>query len=356
MKIEKAEETRKGSINYSKLGFGKYFSDHMLIMDYRNGVWEEPRIVPYQPLCIEPANITLHYGQCVFEGQKAFMGIDEKVRLFRLDSHYKRLVNSSKRMFIPETPEKDYKEAVKKLVDIDRDFIPTEWGTSLYLRPFIMGMDNTLGLKVSDTYRLMVITSPVASYYEEGLNPIRIEVNTQFSRVVKGGLGEVKAAANYAASLYATQTAKLKGFPQVLWLDGKEHKYVDEVGTMNIMFVIDGKLITPSLDEGTILPGITRDSVLKIARDWGWPVEERRITFNEVIDAYKRGVLEEVFGTGTAAIISPVGELHYEGEAMVVNDRKIGEKSQKLYNTITGIQYGKLDDKFGWLTVIENKK
>jgi branched-chain amino acid aminotransferase len=217
-------------------------------------------------------------------------------------------------------------------------------------------MDNTLGLKVSETYRLMVITSPVASYYEEGLNPIRIEVNTQFSRVVKGGLGEVKAAANYAASLYATQTAKQRGFPQVLWLDGKEHKYVDEVGTMNIMFVIDGTLITPSLDEGTILPGITRDSVLKIAREWGWPVEERRIAFNEVVDAYKRGVLEEVFGTGTAAIISPVGELHYEGEAMVVNDRKIGPKSQKLYDTITGIQYGKLDDKFGWLTVIDDEK
>ncbi|BFN37408.1 branched-chain amino acid aminotransferase [Fidelibacter multiformis] len=356
MKIEKAKTSRKGSINYSNLGFGKYFSDHMLILDYKNKTWEEPKIVPYQPMSIEPANITLHYGQCVFEGQKAFMGIDGKVRLFRLDSHYRRLVNSSRRMFIPEVPEDVYKEAVKRLVDLDRDLIPTEWGTSLYLRPFIIAMDNTLGLKVSETYRLMVITSPVASYYEEGLNPIRIEVNTQFSRVVKGGLGEVKAAANYAASLYATQTAKQRGFPQVLWLDGKEHKYVDEVGTMNIMFVIDGTLITPSLDEGTILPGITRDSVLKIAREWGWPVEERRIAFNEVVDAYKRGVLEEVFGTGTAAIISPVGELHYEGEAMVVNDRKIGPKSQKLYDTITGIQYGKLDDKFGWLTVIDDEK
>jgi branched-chain amino acid aminotransferase len=355
MKIEKVKESRKRSVDYSNLGFGKYFSDHMLIMDYKKGSWEEPRIVPYQPLCIEPANITLHYGQCVFEGQKAFMGVDGNIRLFRLDSHYKRLVNSSKRMFIPEVPEKEYKEAVLKLVSIDRDFIPTEWGTSLYLRPFIIGMDNTLGLKVSDSYRLMVITSPVASYYEEGLNPIRIEVNTEFSRVVKGGLGEVKAAANYAASLYATQMAKLRGFPQVLWLDGKEHKYVDEVGTMNIMFVIDDKLVTPSLEEGTILPGITRDSVLKIARDLGWAVEERRIPFNEIVEAYKRGVLQEVFGTGTAAIISPVGELHYKGDRMVVNDGKIGKKSQFLYDTITGIQYGKLEDQYGWLTVIDEE-
>ncbi len=355
MKIEKAKETRKKSIDYSNLGFGKYFSDHMLVMDYTKGAWEEPRIAPYQPLCIEPANITLHYGQCVFEGQKAFMGIDGKIRLFRPERHYKRLVNSSRRMFIPEVPEKEYLESLFKLVNLDQDFIPTEWGTSLYLRPFIIGMDNTLGLKVSDSYRLMVITSPVASYYEEGLNPIRIEVNTEFSRVVKGGLGEVKAAANYAASLYATQMAKLRGFPQVLWLDGKEHKYVDEVGTMNIMFVIDDKLVTPSLEDGTILPGITRDSVLKIARDEGWAVEERRIAFNEVIDAYKRGVLQEVFGTGTAAIISPVGELHYKGKKMVVNDGKIGKKSQFLYDTITGIQYGKLKDKYGWMTILDDE-
>jgi branched-chain amino acid aminotransferase len=356
MKIEKAETSRRGMIDYSKLGFGKYFSDHMLIMDYEQGQWKEPRIMPYQAMAIEPANITLHYGQCVFEGQKAFRGIDGKIRLFRLDSHYKRLVNSSKRMFIPVTPEKEYKDSIVKLISIDREFIPDEWGTSLYLRPFIIGMDNTLGLKVSDKYRLMVITSPVASYYEEGLNPIRIHVNTEYSRVVKGGLGEVKAAANYAASLYATQMAKQKGFPQVLWLDGKEHKYVDEVGTMNIMFVIDGKLITPSLEDGTILPGITRDSVLKIARDWGWDVEERRILFDEIRDSYKRGLLQEVFGTGTAAIISPVGELHYKDEIMIINNGEIGEKSQILYDTITGIQYGKLEDKFGWLTVIEDEE
>ncbi|MDD3806514.1 MAG: branched-chain amino acid aminotransferase [Candidatus Marinimicrobia bacterium] len=354
MKIEKTKETRKNSIDFSNLGFGKYFSDHMLIMDYKKSGWEEAKILPYQPINLEPANITLHYGQCIFEGQKAFKGSDGKVRLFRLDSHYKRLINSSKRMFIPETPEEPYKEAFIKLIDIDRDFIPSELGTSLYIRPLIIGMDNTLGLKVSDTYRLMVITSPVSSYYEEGLNPIRIEVTTEYSRVVKGGLGNVKAAANYAASLYATQMAKIRGFSQVLWLDGKEHKYVDEVGTMNIMFVIDGTLVTPSLEDGTILPGITRDSVLKIARDWGWPVEERRIAFNEVIDAYKRGVLEEVFGTGTAAVISPVGELYYNGESMIVNEGKIGEKSQKLYDTITGIQHGKIEDKFGWITIIDD--
>jgi branched-chain amino acid aminotransferase len=351
MKLTKIEKTRIDKIDFANLGFGRYFSDHMYWQKYEGGRWLEPEIVPYAPIQMYPSNITLHYGQSIFEGQKAFYGIDGKIRLFRPEMHVTRINNSARRMCIPEVSGEDYLNGLEELVCLDKAFVPKDWGTSLYIRPFIFGTDDLIGVKVSDRYSFFIITSPVASYYEEGLNPIKIKVCSEYSRVVKGGLGEVKAAANYAASLYAAYEAKKAGFAQVLWLDGKDHKYVDEVGTMNIMFVIDGVLITPKL-EGTILPGITRDCVLQIARAENWKVEERQVEFQEIIDAHDKGTLEEVFGTGTAAIISPVGELVHKGKSMVVNDRKIGKLSQMLYDRITGIQHGKLEDSFHWTKII----
>jgi len=353
MKIIRRTDSLIGGIDYSKLGFGKYFSDHMYHQVYDRGAWQEAEIKAFAPIPMSPANITLHYSQTIFEGQKAFYGVDGKIRLFRPEANFARLRRSAERMVMPDPLEKDFFEGLHALMRLDRQFIPKEWGTSLYIRPFIFAADEVIGVKPGDRYNFFIITSPVAGYYEEGVNPVKIKVCTDFARVVKGGLGEVKAGANYAASLYVGHKAKKEGFAQVLWLDSLEHRYVDEVGTMNIMFVIDDRLITPSL-EGTILPGITRDSALKLARSWGWTVEERPVEFAEVIDAHDRGTLQEVFGTGTAAVISPVGELNYEGRSYRINDFRTGEKAQALYDAITGIQYGKLEDPFGWNTLAED--
>ncbi len=353
MKISKVKTSGKPKINYDNLLFGRYFSDHMFIQDYTNGKWQESQIVPFEKFPMSPANITLHYGQSIFEGMKAFKGVDGKIRMFRPKDNIARLNRSAKRMAMAQVNEDDFMNGLKELVKIDKDLIPDKWGESLYLRPFLIAMDEALGLKASSAYRFMIIASPVASYYAEGLNPIKIKVETKFSRVVEGGLGEVKAAANYAASVYATKVAKEEGFSQVLWLDGKDHRYVDEVGAMNIMFVIDDVLVTPTLEQKTILPGITRYSALTIARELGWKVEERRIEIEEIAQASENGKLQEAFGIGTAAIISPVGEMFYKGKSIIVNDRKIGEKSQKLYDTITGIQYGKIKDKHDWIVVVE---
>ncbi|MEA3500266.1 MAG: branched-chain amino acid aminotransferase [Candidatus Marinimicrobia bacterium] len=352
MKISKVKKSRKSEINYDNLLFGKYFSDHMYMQDYTNGKWQEPEIVPFEKFPMSPANITLHYGQSIFEGMKAFKGVDGKIRMFRPKDNIARLNRSAKRMAMAQVNEDDFMNGLKELIQIDKDLIPDKWGESLYLRPFLIATDEMLGLKASSTYRFMIIASPVASYYAEGLNPIKIKVETEFSRVVEGGLGEVKAAANYAASVYATKVAKDEGFSQVLWLDGKEHRYVDEVGAMNMMFVIDDVLVTPTLEQKTILPGITRYSALTIARELGWKVEERRIEIEEIAKASENGKLQEAFGIGTAAIISPVGEMFYKGRSIIVNDRKIGEKSQKLYDIITGIQYGEIKDTHGWTVVV----
>lgn len=352
MKITRIENSRISQIDYSNLGFGKYFSDHMFIQKFANKTWGEAEIVPYQQIMMYPSNITLHYGQSIFEGQKAFYGVDGKIRLFRKERHVTRINNSASRMCIPEVSGEDYLQGLYELIKLDKAFVPKEKGTSLYIRPFIFGTDEVIGVKVSDNYSFFIITSPVASYYEEGLNPIRIKVCSEYSRVVKGGLGEVKAAANYAASLYAAYEAKKEGFTQVLWLDGRDHRYVDEVGTMNIMFVIDDVLVTPKL-EGTILHGITRDTVLEIARHENWKVEERLVDFNEIIDANEKATLQEVFGTGTAATISPVGELVFKGKQMIVNNRKIGSYSQRLYDRIMSVQRGEIEDIFNWNTIIE---
>ncbi len=332
----------------SALGFGKIFTDHMFMAEYNpERGWHEPRIVPYQQLVLDPAALVLHYGQAVFEGLKAYRGEDGSIYLFRPMDNVRRMNRSARRLCIPEVPEQLLLEGMMELVRVDKEWVPASEGTSLYIRPVIIATEAFLGVKVSSRYLLYVIVGPVGAYYAEGFNPVRIYVEEEFVRAVAGGLGEAKTPANYAASLLAAQLAHARGFTQVLWLDACDKKGVEEVGTMNIFFKIAGEVITPELS-GSILPGITRDSVITLCRHWGLKVTERRITIDEVIEACAAGTLEEVFGTGTAAVISPVGSIHYRGKDYQVADGNTGELAKRLYEEITGIQYGRLADPFGW--------
>lgn len=347
MTITYAKE-KKEKPNPNELQFGTTFTDHMFVMDYSTEKgWHDPRIVPYKPLTLDPATIVFHYGQMVFEGLKAYAGKDGSILLFRPDQNMKRLNHSSERLCIPKIDEEFALEALKKLLQIEKDWIPTKEGTSLYIRPFIIATEPTLNVTPANTYRFMIILSPVGSYYKEGINPVKILVENEYVRAAKGGTGTAKTAGNYAASLIAQEKAEAKGYSQVLWLDAVEKKYVEEVGSSNIFFKIDGEIITPSLS-GSILPGVTRDSILQLLNHWGMDVQERKISIEEVQQAHKNGVLEEVFGTGTAAVISPVGELNYKGEKWLVNEGKTGDLAKKLYDQLTGIQLGKLEDPFDW--------
>ena len=349
LKIEKATQLKQKP-DQSKLGFGNYYTDHMFIMDYsKEKGWHDARIVPYQPLSLDPACMVLHYGQATFEGLKAYHSVNGEILLFRPEKNMERLNISNERLCIPSFDGDFVIEAIKKLVNIDKDWIPTEPGTSLYIRPFIIATDAHVGVHPSNTYKFMVILSPVGAYYEEGINPVKIYVEDEYCRAVKGGTGFAKTAANYASSLKAQEVAAEKGYTQVLWLDGIEKKYIEEVGTMNVMFVIDNEVITPALN-GSILSGITRMSAIELLRDAGYKVTERRISIDEVIQAADEGRLNEAFGTGTAAVISPIGELIYEDKHIVINNGEIGPVSQKIYDTITGIQSGSLEDKYGWIT------
>ena len=331
-----------------KLGFGKIFTDHMFIMNYTEGKgWHDPRIEPFHNISLSPAAMVYHYGQEMFEGLKAYKGADGSVYLFRPDMNAKRTNASNERLVIPALPEEDFVQAVSAVVDVDRDWVPTEPGPSLYIRPFIIATDEFLGVAPSQTYLFMVILSPSGAYYESGLAPVGIWIEDEYVRAVRGGMGYAKTGGNYAASLIAQQKAHDAGFSQVLWLDGVERKYIEEVGAMNIFFKIGGKVVTPMLN-GSILPGITRNSVLQLCRDWGYAVEERKISAEELLQAQKDGTLEECFGTGTAAVISPVGKLRYKDDVMTICGGQIGPLSQKLYDTITGIQTGTLPDEKGW--------
>ncbi len=331
-----------------KLGFGKVFTDHMFIMNYTEGKgWHDARIEPYHPISLDPSAMVFHYGQEMFEGLKAYRGVDGTVRLFRPEMNAKRTNDTNQRLCIPQLPEEDFVEAVKAVVSVDRDWIPTEDGTSLYIRPFIIATDEFLGVAPSKTYLFIIILSPSGAYYESGLAPVGIWIEDDYVRAVKGGMGFAKTGGNYAASLIAQVKAHDDGYSQVLWLDGVERKYIEEVGAMNIFFKIDGKVVTPALN-GSILPGITRNSVIQVCKSWGYDVEERKISVDELIEAQKTGKLEECFGTGTAAVISPVGKLRYKDDVMTINNNEIGPLSQKLYDTITGLQWGKIEDTFGF--------
>lgn len=330
------------------LEFGRYFTDHMLVVDYTEGKgWHDARIIPYQPLVLDPAAMVLHYGQAIFEGMKAYKTKEGKTLLFRPEANMERVNISNDRICIPPINVDDMVEAIAALVKMEEDWIPTAPGTSLYIRPFIIATEPALGVKVSSTYQFIVILSPVGAYYKEGLNPVKIYVEPKYVRAVKGGTGYAKTPGNYAASLKAQVVAKEKGYTQVLWLDGIEKKYIEEVGTMNVFFVIDGEIITPELN-GSILPGITRRSCIELLKSWGMKVSEKRIALQDIIDANEKGLLSEAFGSGTAAVISPIGELNCNGNNIVLNNGKIGEISQKLYDTITKIQYGELPDDLHW--------
>ncbi len=335
------------------LGFGKIFTDHMFIMNYTEGKgWHDARIVPYGNLEFSPASMVFHYGQEMFEGLKAYRGEDGNTYLFRPDMNAKRTNATNDRLCIPNLPEEDFVQAVKAIVKMDEDWVPTDKGTSLYVRPFIIATDDFLGVAPSKTYLFIIILSPSGAYYASGLQPVGIWIEDDYVRAVKGGMGFAKTGGNYAASLAAQVKAHDAGYSQVLWLDGVERKYIEEVGAMNIFFKIDGEIVTPMLN-GSILPGITRDSVLTLCRDWGYKVSERKISVDELLEAQKSGKLEEVFGTGTAAVISPVGKLRYKDDVMTIGDGSIGEVSQRLYDTVTGIQLGKLEDKFGWRQTVK---
>jgi len=331
-----------------KLGFGKVFTDHMFIMDYTEGKgWHDPRIVPYGDLTLSPASMVFHYGQEMFEGLKAYRGEDGVSYLFRPDMNAKRTNLTNDRLCIPHVPVEDYVQAIRALVQVDADWIPSDPGTSLYIRPFIFATEPFLGVDIAKNFLFLIILSPSGAYYESGLAPVNIWIEDDYVRAVKGGMGFAKTGGNYAASLAAQVKAHHEGYAQVLWLDGVERRYIEEVGAMNIFFKIDGMIVTPQLN-GSILPGITRDSVLQLCQDWGIPAEERLISVEELLEAQNNGKLEEVFGTGTAAVISPVGKLRYKDDVMVIGDGGIGPVSQKIYDTLTGIQLGKLEDKFGW--------
>ncbi len=348
IKIEKTNSPKAKPVPGQKLGFGRIFTDHMFVMNYTEGKgWHDPRIVPFQNISLSPSAMVYHYGQEMFEGLKAYKGENGEAYLFRPDMNAKRTNASNDRLVIPQIPEEDFVQAVSAVVDVDRDWIPTEPGTSLYIRPFIIATDEFLGVAPSKTYLFMVILSPSGAYYESGLAPVGIWIEDEYVRAVRGGMGYAKTGGNYAASLIAQQKAHDAGYSQVLWLDGVDRKYIEEVGAMNIFFKIDGKVVTPALN-GSILPGITRNSVIELCKSWGYAVEERKISVDELIGAQKNGKLEEVFGTGTAAVISPVGKLRYVDDVMTIQDGQTGPLSLKLYETITGIQTGKIPDERGW--------
>jgi len=349
IRIEKTNAP-KPKPDQSNLQFGKYFTDHMFIMNYETGKgWHDARIVPYAPVVLDPAAMVFHYGQEMFEGLKAYKTPDGEVVLFRPEMNVRRMNATNERLCIPPLDEDDALEAIKAVVRVDADWIPEAQGTSLYIRPFIIATDPFLGVRASDTYLFIIILSPVGAYYPEGLSPVKIFVENEYVRAVKGGIGAAKAGGNYAASLKSQAKARAMGYSQVLWLDGVTRKNIDEVGTMNVFFVMDGKVVTPVL-EGSILPGVTRASCIEMLRSWGYTVEERTVSIGEVMEAGKSGALSEAFGTGTAAVIAPIGELNNGGDRIAIHGSETGPLSQRLYDTLSDIQRGKTADPFGWIT------
>jgi len=337
-----------------QLGFGKIFTDHMFVMDYETGKgWHSPRIVPYGESPFLPATIVFHYGQAIFEGMKAFRTSENKIAVFRTKHYLNRFNRSADFLCIPRIDVEQVQTCLFKLLELEKDWIPGMTGTSLYIRPFIIATDKNIGVKVSNTYKLFIILSPVGAYYETGFNPVSIKVEDHYVRATKGGLGQAKTPANYAMSLAAQAEAHDAGFNQVLWLDAVHRKYVEEVGTMNIFFKINGEIITPELS-GSILGGITRQTVLELTRNWGLKTKECQISIEEVFAANARGELEEVFGSGTAAVISPVGELSWKGQKIVINNNQTGEFSKKLFDFVTGVQYGSIADEYGWMDEVRN--
>lgn len=346
------ESGRVHEVDLNDPGFGSAFSDHMFSLEFKDGTWIKPEIIPFDDFRCSPAMATLHYGQTIFEGMKAFRNQDGEVQVFRPYRHFKRLNASCRRMCIPDINPEFMVYALKKLLDIDRDWVPRKQGNALYIRPLVFATDPYLGVRPSKTYRLLIMTSPVGAYYKEGINPVSLTTTDDYIRAVQGGSGFVKTACNYGPTLLPAQKAQRNGYTQVLWLDAHEHKYIEEVGTMNIFFKIDGTLLTPALG-GSILGGVTRDSTIRLARDWGTEVVERPISIDEIFEAHHTGALEEIFGTGTAAVISPVGSIHHKGETLVTDKYHIGPFAERIYKAITGIQYGFEVDVHHWMSDVK---
>ncbi len=346
-------ENRKEKPPADQLIFGRNFTDHMFVMSYSHEKgWYDPKVMPYQPISLDPSAMVFHYGQTIFEGLKAYLSKEGKILLFRPNKNMERLNLSNQRLCIPQIDAEIVLSGLKKLLEVDKEWIPTAPGTSLYIRPFIIPTEPFLGVAPSKKYLFMIILSPVGSYYKEGINPVKIYVEDQYVRAVAGGTGKAKTGGNYAASLKAQEEATQKGYSQVLWLDGVEKKYIEEVGSMNIFFKINGEIVTPQLNE-SILEGVTRNSVIQLLKHWGISVIERKISIEELYDSYSKGLVEEAFGTGTAAVISPVGELYWQGKSMVINNGETGELSKKIYDTLTGIQNGTKVDEFEWTVVVD---
>ena len=355
MEIKIVENANKVTLPpESELGFGHYFTNHMFVMDYEEGKgWHDARIVPFGYISLHPASTVLHYGAEIFEGLKAYRTADGDVQLFRPWENIKRMNRSAERMCLPEIDEDDMLEILTAFVKHESEYVPKSFGTSLYLRPYTFGNDETLGVHTVKRATFMIIASPSGSYYKEGINPVKIMIESEDVRTVRGGTGYAKCGGNYAASTRAGDRAAKKGYTQVLWLDGVERKYIEEVGAMNVMFKIDGEIVTPELSSGSILPGITRMSCIEVLKSLGYKVSERLISVDELIGALKEGRLEEAWGCGTAAVVSPIGRLMYEDVEYVINNEKIGDTTEKLYDILTSIQWGKTEDTHGWIYKIK---
>ncbi|MDG5766418.1 branched-chain amino acid aminotransferase [Balneolales bacterium ANBcel1] len=353
IEIDKVTDSRISQTDFDNLIFGELFSDHQLEMVYENGAWQQPKIKPYAPVSMYPAVSTFHYGQAVFEGMKAYRYQDTGANIFRIHNHFERFNRSCRRVCIPEIPHDSFVEGLKALIDLEREWVPKAKYKSLYIRPIVYASDQTLGLRSSKTFRFHIICSPVGNYYAEGIKPIRLTTMPEYVRAVKGGVGEAKVPGNYAASLEPTFKAQEMGYTQVLWLDAIEHRYVEEVGSMNIFFVIGDTLVTPALS-GSILPGVTRDSVLELAQSEGMKIEQRPVSIDELMEHSKSGKLREIFGSGTAAVISPVGMIHHQGNEITVSTsaEEMGPVAKWFYDQITGIQHGEIEDKKSWCTVV----
>lgn len=339
---------RKEKPDDGQLAFGEVFTDHMFVMDYASGKgWHDARIVPYGPIELDPSAMVFHYGQSVFEGMKAYRTDEGDIRLFRPEKNMQRLNRSNDRLCIPTVDKEFVLSAIRQLIALEKDWVPHAAGTSLYIRPVVISTESYIGVEPSNNYKLMVMLSPVGAYYKEGINPVSIAVENNYIRAVRGGTGEAKTGGNYAAALKAQELVAEEGFAQVLWLDGIEKKYIEEVGSMNVFFKIDGEVVTPALN-GSILEGVTRNSVIGLLKYWDVPVAERKISMEEISEASRAGTLEEAFGAGTAAVISPIGQLRWGNTDMIINQKQTGAVAKRLYDTLTGIQYGSETDPFGW--------
>lgn len=347
--INKTKHSKLAATNFDDLAFGHIISDHMFVAEYKDGEWQDLRIEPYGPLQINPANATLHYGQSVFEGLKAYRNDAGEILVFRGDANQQRLNESARRMCIPEVPEEVFMEGMRKLLEVDKDWIPKQAGCSLYIRPFVFAADDYLGIRPSNNYKFMILASPVGKYYSK---PVAVKVETQYARAVEGGTGAAKAAGNYAGSLFPARKAQSEGYDQLLWTDGKTHQYIEESGTMNVMFVIDGTLITAPTNTGTILKGITRDSVLILAKEMKMPVEERFLAVSELEEALISGRLEEAFGTGTAATVAFIRLINIHGKDYVLPEKAEGAFSERVLKRLDDIKYGKVVDDHGWIMKI----